>query len=180
MRNNPEYAATMNIALVLLLLAAGDGIELPRTMPPLEVEPPRPVRSLFMRKIVSPVRFFVNDSEVTLAGVAPPSECGRAEFDAEAERFLRSLIDGEELRLERNGATTVVHRVRDQRNVNLTMLRNGYGCAARGTLPLLCPQMYVAHGESARAKGRGMWREGAPLAEGYLSESAQAAALMRR
>ncbi|HEX6084422.1 MAG TPA: hypothetical protein VF266_07845 [Thermoanaerobaculia bacterium] len=171
----------MNIVAALLLLAAtGDGIEVPRTMPPLEPDSPRPVRSFFMRKITSPVTFLVNDSEITLAGVAPPSECGKEEFDAEAERFLRSLIDGEELRLERNGATTVVHRVRDQRNVNLSMLRNGYGCAVRGTLPLLCPQMYVAHGESAREKGRGMWRAGAPLAEGYVSESAHAAALMRR
>ena len=78
-------------------------------MPPLEPEPPRPVPSFFMRKITSPVTFFVNDREITLGGVGPPSECGKGELDAEAERFLRSLIEGEELHLERNGATTVVH-----------------------------------------------------------------------
>jgi hypothetical protein len=154
--------------------------------PPPMIEPPAEKPAVVLG-VASPtslrLRVGAEQQTVHLASLLSPGACGDAglaSFNAEAARYLASMVEGEEVVLTKAaGNAYLVTRARDERDVNLAMLRNGYACADPGDLPAECPLTYVAHEKSARTHKRGMWRGGAALADGYVPESQNAAAIFR-
>lgn len=173
----------MKMTGLILTLVVAAGVfaqeELPRggPIPAPQPDPPKPKPSFLFGRVIAPNAFLTTDNKkIVLAGVFGPADCGREAYAGEAERFLRDMLLGEAFFVHSDG---VVQRARDGQNVNLAMLRNGYGCIDRGTLPMMCNLTYVLHEEKARQFGRGMWRSSPPLAEGYISPSRNAIEVLR-
>jgi hypothetical protein len=133
---------------------------------------------------------------VTLAGVRPPGACGEGfvQFDDEAQRFLASRLEGNEIRLfhevtaSDGTLTAVVRAVSPQRYanvvdvtgsyVNIDVIQNGYGCAGISS-GLECSRWFPEAERIARERRRGMWRVGEPLPDSFVSAAQNALADLR-
>ena len=147
-------------------------------------------------RVVSSSSFVVlrdeKEERVTIAGVKAPGACNEslASFNGEAERFLKSLLETNEIRIQESkpassGHIEAVVRIHSNqryenvtevsgRYVNLTLIQNGYGCADDGTLPHACPGSFQRAEQFARQHHRGMWRTSPALAIGFVSEAENA------